>query len=170
MATAAESNTVIAQAFSDLAIGGDTQPMNRRELFSAIAQAHSELATLAEPGGGGGGGAVTSVFTRTGAVVALTGDYAAFYSVLGHDHDSRYYTETESDARYALVAHTHTFASLTSKPTTIGGFGITDFNSLGDARWSLLSHIHDDRYYTEAESDALYMTHPKVMSRLSLRF
>lgn len=36
---------------------------------------------------------------------------------------------------YALSSHTHTFASLTSKPTTIGGYGITDFNSLGDARW-----------------------------------
>src|SRR5699024_3234404 len=34
-------------------------------------------------------------------------------------------------------AHTHTFASLTSKPTTISGYGITDFNSLGDARWAL---------------------------------
>lgn len=33
------------------------------------------------------------------------------------------------------VGHTHTFASLTSKPTTIAGYGITDFNSLGDARW-----------------------------------
>jgi hypothetical protein len=30
------------------------------------------------------------------------------------------------------------FASLTSKPTTIGGYGITDFNSLGDARWQPL--------------------------------
>src|SRR5699024_2724479 len=34
-------------------------------------------------------------------------------------------------------SHTHTFASLTSKPTTIAGYGITDFNSLGDARWAL---------------------------------
>ena len=34
------------------------------------------------------------------------------------------------------------FASLSSKPTTIGGYGITDFNSLGDARWSLLAHTH----------------------------
>ena len=30
------------------------------------------------------------------------------------------------------------FTSLTSKPTTIGGYGITDFNSLGDARWQPL--------------------------------
>lgn len=43
------------------------------------------------------------------------------------------------DARWSLLAHTHTFASLTSKPTTIGGYGITDFDSLGDARWVSLS-------------------------------
>jgi hypothetical protein len=53
---------------------------------------------------------VTSVFGRTGAVVAASGDY--------------------------------TFAQINSKPTTIGGYGITDFNSLGDARWSLLAHNH----------------------------
>lgn len=34
------------------------------------------------------------------------------------------------------------FATLTSKPTTIAGYGITDFNSLGDVRWSLLAHTH----------------------------
>jgi hypothetical protein len=49
---------------------------------------------------------------------------------------------TTASTDYATAAHTHTFASLTSKPTTVGGYGITDFNSLGDARWSLLGHTH----------------------------
>jgi hypothetical protein len=31
--------------------------------------------------------------------------------------------------------HVHTFASLTSKPTTIGGYGITDYDSLWDTRY-----------------------------------
>lgn len=30
------------------------------------------------------------------------------------------------DARYSLLGHVHTFASLTGKPTTIAGYGITD--------------------------------------------
>jgi hypothetical protein len=30
------------------------------------------------------------------------------------------------DGRYAATAHTHTFASLTTKPTTLAGYGITD--------------------------------------------
>lgn len=51
-------------------------------------------------------------------------------------------TQAAGDARYSQLGHTHTFASLTSKPTTIGGYGITDFNSLGDARWSALGHVH----------------------------
>lgn len=36
-------------------------------------------------GGGGGGGAVTSVFGRTGAVVAASGDYTAYYQPLDTD-------------------------------------------------------------------------------------
>jgi hypothetical protein len=50
-------------------------------------------------------------------------------SLTGHIHDDRYYTETEMDTKLATksdTSHTHTFASLTSKPTTISGYGITD--------------------------------------------
>lgn len=34
------------------------------------------------------------------------------------------------------------WSTITGTPTTIAGYGITDFNSLGDARWSLLAHTH----------------------------
>lgn len=47
--------------------------------------------------------------------------------------------DTSIDGRYSLLGHTHTFSSITNKPTTIGGYGITDFNSLGDSRWTLRS-------------------------------
>jgi hypothetical protein len=43
---------------------------------------------------------------------------------------------------YLTSVPAQSFASLTGKPTTLGGYGITDFNSLGDARWSLLAHTH----------------------------
>lgn len=36
-------------------------------------------------------------------------------------------------------AHTHPWSAITSTPTTVGGYGITDFNALGDARWVLLT-------------------------------
>jgi len=32
----------------------------------------------------------------------------------------------DTDALYSVLAHTHTFASLTSKPTSLAGYGITD--------------------------------------------
>ena len=46
---------------------------------------------------------------------------------------------------YALSTHTHTFASLTSKPTTISGYGITDA-------------------YTKKESDGKYATKATTLS------
>jgi hypothetical protein len=45
-------------------------------------------------------------------------------------------------ATFAPSAHTHPWSEITATPTTIAGYGITDFNSLGDARWSLLGHTH----------------------------
>jgi hypothetical protein len=48
------------------------------------------------------------------------------------------------DARWSLLAHTHTFASLTSKPTTLSGYGITDAftQTAADALYSPIGHTH----------------------------
>lgn len=46
------------------------------------------------------------------------------------------------DTRYAASSHTHTFASLTSKPTTLSGYGITDAASS--------THTHDALYWRKA--------------------
>jgi hypothetical protein len=37
-----------------------------------------------------------------------------------------YLTSATAAATYSLLGHTHTFASITSKPTTLSGYGITD--------------------------------------------
>jgi len=47
-----------------------------------------------------------------------------------------------NDSVYLTSVPAQSFSSLTGKPTTISGYGITDFNSLGDSRWSLLGHTH----------------------------
>jgi hypothetical protein len=39
---------------------------------------------------------------------------------------STFLTPAQGNAAYSLLGHTHTFASLTSKPTTLAGYGITD--------------------------------------------
>jgi hypothetical protein len=99
-------------------------------------------------GGGGGGGDVTSVFGRIGAVIAAAGDYSASEidndsgvsgarvsdalnaldsgkASTSHDHDGRYYTETEADA---LLAGKAPLASpaLTGTPTAPTASGGTN--------------------------------------------
>jgi hypothetical protein len=59
------------------------------------------------------------------------GQYA-LTSLPAHNHDDRYYTETESDSRFYLATNPSgyitgiSFANVSSKPTTIAGYGITD--------------------------------------------
>lgn len=65
----------------------------------------------------------------------------ARWSLLAHTH--AYSSLTGIPATFTPSSHTHAWADITSgNPTTIAGYGITDFNSLGDARWSALSHVH----------------------------
>jgi hypothetical protein len=65
----------------------------------------------------------------------------ATHEAAGNPHPI-YLTQAEADALYSVLAHTHAFASLTSKPTTVAGYGITDFVSLGDVEWAQVVHTH----------------------------
>ena len=55
----------------------------------------------------------------------------------GHNHDGRYYTETESNSRFAQRNHTHPASGITEEQAR--------------TLFSLLGHNHDSRYYTETE-------------------
>lgn len=151
--------TVLAEAFNGLSVGGEP-----RELYDAISQAFSILSTESF----GGGATIINDLTDVNTPAPNNGDVLTWDSTPGEwvasppaaagvtsfagragvvvpvqaDYDGFFLTPAEGNAAYSAVGHTHTFASLTSKPTTIGGYGITDFNSLGDARWSLLGHVH----------------------------
>lgn len=65
---------------------------------------------------------------------------------------------------YALSTHTHTFASLTSKPTTISGYGITDAYTKTETdgkyatKATTLSGYGITDAYTKTESDGKYAT------------
>ena len=65
---------------------------------------------------------------------------------------------------YALSTHTHTFASLTSKPTTISGYGITDAYTKKESdgkyatKATTLSGYGITDAYTKTESDGKYAT------------
>lgn len=65
---------------------------------------------------------------------------------------------------YALSTHTHTFASLTNKPTTISGYGITDAYTKKESdgkyatKATTLAGYGITDAYTKTESDGKYAT------------
>lgn len=71
----------------------------------------------------------SSPLTRTGDVVSMP---AATAVVSGH------LTAADWSTFNSKSSFSGSFAALTGKPTTIAGYGITDFNALGDARWQPL--------------------------------
>ncbi len=72
-----------------------------------------------------------------------------------------YLTILSASATYSVLGHTHTFASLTSKPTTIAGYGITDYNSLWDTRLALKTTTN------LAEGTNLYFTDGRAVTALT---
>lgn len=69
---------------------------------------------------GGGGGSETFVGLTDTTITSITTGEIIKWS------GSAYINNTLAEAGISAVGHTHTFASLTSKPTTLSGFGITD--------------------------------------------
>ena len=73
-----------------------------------------------------------------------------------HNHDDRYYTETEVDtalAGKAAASHTHDdrYYTETEVDTALAGKAASNHNH--DSAYAAKSHTHDDRYYTETEMD-----------------
>ncbi|MEZ7496477.1 hypothetical protein QO206_13345 [Leeuwenhoekiella aequorea] len=63
-------------------------------------------------------GGVNSVFGRTGIITAQQGDYSTFYPILSGSYNNPTWINQLA------------FSKLTSKPTTLSGYGITDANFL----------------------------------------
>lgn len=70
----------------------------------------------------------------------------------------------DKGSTFSLSSHTHTFDSLTSKPTTLSGYGITDAkisNGVitlgGNSITPLTSHQSLSNYYTKTESNDNYL-------------
>jgi len=105
----------------------------------------------------------------------LDGHDASYFATASHNHDDRYYTETELNtdggggavhwnnitnkpSTYTPSSHNHVKADITDFAHTHPGSDIT--SQVGDAdtvdgkhasEFALVSHNHDDRYYTESE-------------------
>jgi hypothetical protein len=82
-----------------------------------------------------------SDITKAEIEAKLTGEISSHSHALPtHNHDDRYYTESEVDTKLvgkANATHTHTKSEITDFPTSMPP----------------TAHNHDDRYYTETEVD-----------------
>lgn len=108
---------------------------------------YSEKEVSAYGVGTGGGGSATSLSELTDVIDTLSpvdGDLL-YYDITIDKWINKaatslqptltnYYTKSESDSKYSLIGHTHSFSDITSKPTTLSGYGITDA--------ALSSHTH----------------------------
>ena len=75
-------------------------------------------------------------------------DADAAYAAITHNHDDRYYTESEVDSKLADKAnatHTHAIGDVSNLQETIEGL---EEDIAGKAN---AEHTHDDRYFTESE-------------------
>jgi microcystin-dependent protein len=91
------------------------------------------------------------------------------FALAAHDHNSLYYTETESDARFALVDHSH---PSTGDADTLDGYDSTDFalsththsgvdadtlDGYDSTDFAITSHNHDSLYYPRADVDSGFL-------------
>lgn len=111
-----------------------------------------ELLALVEEEEPGGPSPVFTVNGKIGPNVVLTADDvdADAFGVAAANMDlhkaaadphPQYLRTEEADDAYSVLGHTHTFASLTSKPTTLGGYGITDADPLGAGLGAVAAHV-----------------------------
>ena len=86
--------------------------------------------------------------------------FLALKSAIGHDHDDRYYTEAEVDVLIASAGGSAAWGGITGTITNQTDLFTTFYTQTEIdgflAFKSNVGHDHDDRYYTEAETDALF--------------
>jgi hypothetical protein len=127
-----------------------------------------------------GSTARTISYNTVGAAAASHTHTKSQITDFAHNHDDRYYTEGESDARFAPISHAHgnianggtlSAASMVvvtdanKKITTSSTISTTELGYLDGVTSNIQTqlngksatgHTHDDRYYTESESDSRF--------------
>ncbi len=125
------------------------------------------------------GNASTASQLETARTIGLSGDVSGSASFDGsanatittviandsHTHDTRYYTESESDARFLGINDNADSATKLETARTIGlsgdVSGSASFDGTANATITATivndSHTHDTRYYTESECDANFL-------------
>lgn len=82
----------------------------------------------------------------------ITSGIPSTFTPSAHNHSISDITNLQSalDGK-AAASHTHTFASITSKPTTLSGYGITD----GMSVTTFNTHVSSNLHLTQAQIDVL---------------
>lgn len=140
----------------------------------ALDRLASQIKMVANAAGVAGGTppeSVSSVFGRSGDVVALQEDYIAYYSLLGHTH--AWSELTGVPTTFPPTSHTHPWGEITGKPSTFTP--AAHQHPWGDitgkpATFAPAYHTHleaditDLDVYSKAEVDALFstVTRPKL--------
>jgi hypothetical protein len=108
---------------------------------------------------------VTSVAGRTGAVTIAAADVSGLGS-LATQSSVDYSSLTGTPSTFAPAAHNQAWSTITSTPTTLSGYGITDAVGSSDARLTdaraPLAHDHDNLYYRESETDAVALVNALI--------
>lgn len=110
------------------ALGGPSAPDGQDNTWTLLQKIVANTYWLANNGGGGGGGAVSSVFGRAGAVVAVAGDYAKGDVGLGNVDNTSDANKPVSTAQQTALNLKADLASptFTGTPTLpTGSIGVT---------------------------------------------
>jgi len=97
-----------------------------------------------------GAGAVVGAKIAASTITPTHLDRA--YSVTGHDHDNRYYTQGTSDGRYYTQGTSD--GRYYTKATSDDRYYT---KATSDDRYSLAAHTHDTRYFTQATADGRFL-------------
>ncbi|KAF0199568.1 MAG: hypothetical protein FD170_3887 [Bacteroidetes bacterium] len=98
----------------------------------------------------------------TAAGTVAEGNHTHAYAPTSHTHDDRYYTETESDARYSALGHTHSYQPLDADLTAIAALtGVTGMlKKTAENAWEIDGNsyaytYHSHESYVEKAGDTM---------------
>ena len=104
-------------------------------------------------------GLPSSLPANGGNADTVDGKHASEFAGSDHNHDERYYTENETDAKLSEKSdkgHKHSASDISGLPSSLpaNGGNADTVDGKHASEFAGSNHNHDDRYYTESKTDA----------------